>query len=57
MSKFVIMADATCDLTKELTEKYDIITVPGHLVFPGSLEIRAFLDWEKVSRDEFYAER
>lgn len=56
MSKFVIMADATCDLTKELTEKYDIITVPGHLVFPGSLEIRAFLDWEKVSRDEFYAD-
>lgn len=56
MSKFVIMADATCDLTKELAEKYDIITVPGHLVFPGNLEIRAFLDWEKVSRDEFYAD-
>lgn len=56
MSKFVIMADATCDLTKELAEKYGIITVPGHLVFPGSLEIRAFLDWEKVSRDEFYAD-
>ncbi|MBR6922393.1 MAG: DegV family protein [Clostridia bacterium] len=56
MSNFAIMADATCDLTKELSEKYDIITVPGHLVFPGNKEIKAFLDWETVPRDEFYAD-
>lgn len=56
MSKFVIMADGTCDLTKELAEKYDIKVVPGHLVFPGNNEIKAFLDWETVSRDEFYAD-
>ena len=37
-------------------EKYDIITVPGHLVFPGNKEIKAFLDWETVPRDEFYAD-
>jgi len=56
MSKFAILADATCDLTKELAEQYDIITVPGHLVMPGGKEIKAFLDWETVSRDEFYAD-
>lgn len=56
MKKFAILADATCDLTKELAEQYDIITVPGHLVFPGNKEITAFLDWETVSRDEFYAD-
>jgi len=53
---FKIMADATCDLTKELSEKYDIITVPGHLVFPEGKEVRAFLDWETVPRDEFYTD-
>ena len=56
MSRFVIMADATCDLTKELAQKYDIITVPGHFVFPGNEEIRAFLDWDTVSREDFYAD-
>ena len=56
MKQFKIMADATCDLTKELSEKYDIITIPGHLVFPDNKEVRAFLDWETVSRDEFYTD-
>ena len=56
MSDFVIMADATCDLTKELTEKYDISIVYGHFVFPGNKEIKAFLDWDTVPRDEFYAD-
>ena len=56
MSKFAIIADATCDLTKELAEKYEVITVPGHLVFPENKETRAFLAWETVSRDEFYTD-
>ncbi|MBQ7698914.1 MAG: DegV family protein [Clostridia bacterium] len=56
MSNFAIMADGTCDLTKELAEKYGIIIVPGHLVFPGNNEMRAFLDWNTVPRDEFYAD-
>ena len=56
MSKFAIIADGTCDLTEELAEKHDIITVPGHLVFPENTEIRAFLSWDTVSRDEFYTD-
>lgn len=54
MSKFVIIADSTCDLTKELAERYDVKIVYGHLAFPGNKEVKAFLDWETVSRDEFY---
>ncbi len=50
------MADATCDLTKELSEKYGIITIPGHLVFPEEKELKAFLDWDTVPRDEFYTD-
>ena len=56
MSKFTIIADGTCDLTEELAKEYDIITVPGHLVFPGNKEIRAFLSWDTVSRDDFYTD-
>lgn len=56
MKEFKIMADATCDLTKELSEKYGIITIPGHLVFPEGKELKAFLDWDTVPRDEFYTD-
>lgn len=56
MKNFKIMADATCDLTKELSEKYGIITIPGHLVFPEGKELKAFLDWDTVPRDEFYTD-
>ncbi len=56
MKDFKIMADATCDLTKELSEKYGIITIPGHLVFPEGKELKAFLDWDTVPRDEFYTD-
>ena len=56
MKQFKIIADGTCDLTKELAEQYDIIVVPGYLVFPGNNERRAFIDWNTVPRDEFYAD-
>jgi hypothetical protein len=50
------MADGTCDLTKELTEEYGVVTVPGHLVFPGGKEYMETLTWDAVPRDEFYAD-
>lgn len=56
MSKLIIMADGTCDLTKELTEEYGVVTIPGHLVFPGGKEYRETLTWDAVPRDEFYAD-
>ena len=56
MKQFKIIADGTCDLTKELAEQYDIIVVPGYLVFPGNNEMRAFIDWNTVPRDEFYSD-
>lgn len=54
MGNFVIVADSTCDLSKEYCEKYDINIVYGHVVFPDKGELRAFLDWEMIGRDEFY---
>ena len=55
MKSFVILADATCDLSEEFQKEYDIGVIPGHIALPDGTEIPAFLKWEKYSREEFYA--
>ena len=56
MDRFVIVADATCDLSEELEAKYGIVIVPGHIVLPDKTEVPAFRKWEMFSREEFYAD-
>lgn len=46
-----IVADSTCDLTKALTEKYDIQIVPLHIL----LGEKEYLDGVEISPDEIYA--
>ena len=46
-----IVADSTCDLTKELIEKYDIQIAPLHIL----LGEKEFLDGAEISPDEIYA--
>lgn len=55
MKSFVILADATCDLSEEFQREYDIGVIPGHIELPDGTEIPAFLKWEKYSREDFYA--
>ncbi len=55
MKRFEILADMNCDLGREFTEKYDIRLLPGHLNFPGNEEMPAFVEWEKITKEEFYA--
>ena len=55
MKSFVILADATCDLSEEFQKEYDIEVIPGHIALPDGTEIPAFLKWEKYSREDFYA--
>ena len=45
-----IVSDSTCDLSKELVEKYDIQIVPLHIL----LGDREYLDGEEISPDEIY---
>ena len=52
---FVIMADATCDLSEELQKQYDIVIVPSHIGLPDGRSIASFHKWEEFSREEFYA--
>ncbi len=56
MQSFVILADSTCDLPGEFQEKYEIVVIPGHLIFPDKRDIPAFLSWDTCSREDFYAE-
>ena len=56
MKKLAILADGTCDLSASFQEQYDIRVLPGHIVLPDKTEISAYLKWETVTRDEFYAD-
>ncbi len=56
MKKFAILADGTCDLSERFQKQYDVKVLPGHIVLPDKTEIQAYLKWETVTRDEFYAD-
>lgn len=53
MDNYVIFADSTCDLGKDVREKYGIEYVAMNYVI-GETEYRASLDWENHSAKEFY---
>ncbi|MCQ2530028.1 MAG: DegV family protein [Lachnospiraceae bacterium] len=53
MRDFVIFGDSTCDLNRELREKYEIEYVPMNFVLDGK-EYPASLDWEAMTAHEFY---
>ena len=53
MSEFVIIADSTADLDKNLRDKYNIDYVKMNYVVDG-IEYTASLDWENHSASDFY---
>lgn len=56
MADFVIIPDATCDLPRDLRERFDIPDyIPGVLYLPDGTESRSDLDWENMSQKEFYS--
>ena len=56
MAEFVIIADVSCDLNKEIRNKYNIDYLKGHLTLPSGEDIYSTLDWENISRDSFYSQ-
>ena len=52
--KFIVMADATCDLTEDIRKEYDIEVAPAHYTVPGMTEQTADLTWNAIGREEFY---
>ena len=53
MSDFVIFADSTADLDKNLRQQYKLEYVQMNYVIDGT-EYAASLDWESHSASEFY---
>lgn len=53
MRDFIILGDSTCDLNKDLREKYGIDYVQMNYVLEGR-EYPASLDWELLSAHDFY---
>lgn len=55
MSDFVIIPDASCDLTKELRERFHIPDyIRGTFYFPDGTEAIADLDWELMDPIKYY---
>jgi len=50
MGNVRIIADSTCDLSKDLLEKYDISIIPLNIV----LDSKSYLDGVEISPDEIY---
>lgn len=55
MSDFVIIPDSSCDLTKDLRDRFDIPDIiRGVLYFPDGHSELADVDWTKMTPTEFY---
>jgi len=48
--KVVITADITCDLNKELEQRYDVSVIPLHIVIGG----KTYEDWVNITPEELY---
>ena len=55
MSKYVILADVTCDLSAEIRRQFNIDDyIKGHIHFSDGRDFNTMLDWSNISREEFY---
>ncbi|MBR6093950.1 MAG: DegV family protein [Lachnospiraceae bacterium] len=55
MSDYVIIPDSSCDLNKELRERFDIPDITrGILYYPDGHSELADVDWETMTPKEFY---
>ena len=55
MEKYVILADATCDLSEEVREAIGMKDyLPGHVHIDDGRDFPFTLDWNEISREEFY---
>ncbi len=55
MSKYIILADVTCDLSEEIRKEFGVEDyIPGHVHFSDGRDIRTTLDWDNISREDFY---
>ena len=54
MKKFIILPDVTCDLSPEMREYFGVKDYICTHVHINDTEVKATLDWDEISREEFY---
>ncbi len=55
MNKYIILADVTCDLAKEIRDEFGIEDyIQGHVHFSDGRDFKTTLDWSNISCEEFY---
>ena len=54
MEKFIILPDVTCDLSPALREQFGLADYVRGWVHIDDQPIQTTLDWENISREEFY---
>lgn len=54
MDKFVILPDLTCDLSQEIRDMIQLKDYVTGYVHINDNSLRTTLDWENISREEFY---
>lgn len=56
MKKFIILTDATSDMSQEIRDKFGVKDyVPGYIHFSDGRDFKTALDWSSISRKDFYA--
>jgi len=53
MREYVIFGDSTCDLGRDIRDRYDIDYMPMNYILDGQEHV-ASLDWEEISVKDFY---
>lgn len=54
MKDFVILGDATFNLSEELKKEYDLYDVPSHVILPDGRDIPSFNEWTEFTQEQFY---
>lgn len=54
MYDFAILCDATSDLTEQIRKRFDIDYIKGHIVLADRKDYACSLEWDIITRDEFY---
>ena len=49
-NKVIITSDITCDLNKDLEQRYGVTTIPLHIVIGG----KSYEDWVNITPEELY---
>ena len=54
MEKFIILPDVTCDLSPEMRAQFGLVDYVRGWVHINDKPLQTTLDWENISREEFY---